>query len=490
MLNIIQRLVDELNAAGLTYCHWKSNMALPASLAGQTDLDLLLRPASADAFEVVMRRLGFRQTDMQSTEPFPEMAHYFGLDEQSDVLVHVHVYYAVITGESLAKNYRLPLEDMLFENLREQDGMRVPTKSAELVIFTLRMMLKHTSLIELALLAREWSKIKQEATWLIERGTVSESLGLVRRWLPTIDPRLFSRCVAALRGRGTTLNRIRLAFRLRARLQMYARQSVFRSALTGMRKFTGMLARRLTGARTGMVLRSGGVVVAFVGPEATGKSTLLGETRRWLGEHFVVEQVHAGKPKSTALSALPNLAVPLLRSLLPRYRSGNVEVEYAATDLSDEAGKRYPLIFGVRSVLLGYDRRALLNRARGRAAKGAIVLCDRYPSDGPGATDSAQLSRLDGAGRSSVRHLLSRAEKRLYDDIPAPDLVISLSVPLEVAIARNRARGKEEPEDFVRRRHAESALVRFENSPVFSVCTDQPLDQTVSAIKKAIWQVL
>jgi ribose 1,5-bisphosphokinase PhnN len=63
-------------------------------------------------------------------------------------------------------------------------------------------------------------------------------------------------------------------------------------------------------------------------------------------------------------------------------------------------------------------------------------------------------------------------------------------VPLEVAIARNRTRGKEEPEDFVRRRHAQSSLAVFEKSPVVRVCTDRPLEQTVSAVKDAIWQVL
>jgi thymidylate kinase len=108
-----------------------------------------------------------------------------------------------------------------------------------------------------------------------------------------------------------------------------------------------------------------------------------------------------------------------------------------------------------------------------------------------GATDSPQLSQFNLSGnRSPLHNRLAQVEHRLYQEIPAPDLVISLTVPLEVAILRNKTRGKEEPEDFVRRRHAASSQLVFEQAPVVRVSTDQPLDQTVSAIKQVIWEAL
>ena len=175
MLNKVRRLIDELNANSLTYCHWKSNLALAASLAGRTDIDLLVHGDDAAAFRAILRRQDFRQTDIQDAEPFPAMEHYFGLDQESGILVHVHAYYAVVTGESLAKNYQLPVEEMLFQNRREQDGVWVPTRSAEFVVFTVRMMLKHTSLVELLLLARDWKKVRQEAAWLAGSGSASNT---------------------------------------------------------------------------------------------------------------------------------------------------------------------------------------------------------------------------------------------------------------------------------------------------------------------------
>jgi thymidylate kinase len=252
-----------------------------------------------------------------------------------------------------------------------------------------------------------------------------------------------------------------------------------------------MLFRRLTRSQKELIPRSGGAVIAFVGPEATGKSTLIAEMSQWLGEHFAVEQIHAGKPKSTLLTLVPNLLVPALRSLFPTSRSTRLEAQYLYEELSDKPRTSYPLIFAIRSALLAYDRRSLLSRAYRRAANGTIVLCDRYPSSQSGAPDGPQLSQLSASTNGhSIRHRLAHVEARLYRQIPPPDLVIYLNAPLEVALLRNATRGKKEPEDYVRRRHARSSNLEFEKVPVRKINTNQPLDETVLEVKKAIWNAL
>jgi thymidylate kinase len=252
-----------------------------------------------------------------------------------------------------------------------------------------------------------------------------------------------------------------------------------------------MFYRRLTRSKLGMVPQSGGVVIAFVGSEATGKSTLLAEMKGWLGEHFTVDQIHAGKPKPTPLSAGPNLLVPALRSLLPAQRSTRIEEQYVAKPPSEKSQKNVPLMFAIRAALLAYDRRSLLTRAYSQAANGTIVLCDRYPSLQSGAPDSPQLSHLPASSNgSSMRRMLARIEARWYREIPPPDLVIYLSAPLEVTVSRNATRGKVEPEDYVRWRHARSSSLEFGKTPVYKINTDQPFDQTVLEVKKAIWNAL
>jgi thymidylate kinase len=491
MLTSIRRLVEELNANGIRYCHWKSNMALAKSLAGQTDIDLLVHREDAGPFRSLLGQHYFQPAITTNGEAFPSVEHYYALDEESGVLVHVHAYFRVITGESLTKNYRLPIEEMLFQNTREVDSVRVPTKSAELLVFTLRMMLKHTSAMELVLLARYWKKVQQEVEWLLESDSTDETLSFVKCWLPLLDTDLFSDCITALKSRAPLFRRIRLSHQLRSQLSPYARHSSIRAWLSGAQKFTTMLFRRLTRSHKGMLLQAGGAVIAFVGSEATGKSTLLAEMSDWLGEHFAVKEIHAGKPKSTLLSLVPNLVVPALRAMLPTYRSTHVETQYVSQEPSKKSQQDYPLIFGIRSVLLAYDRRSLLTRAFSQAANGTIVLCDRYPSSVSGALDSPQLSHLPvSPNRYSVRRRLAHTEARLYREIPPADLVIYLSAPLEVTVSRNAARGKKEPEEYVRRRHARSSNLDFGKTPVYKINTDQPFEQIVLEVKKAIWNAL
>ena len=492
MLAKIGNLIQELNKSGIRYCHWKSNWSLGRALLGQTDLDLLIHREDANLCRIILSHLCFKPATTTDGESYPSVEHYFALDEESGVLVHVHAYFRVITGESLAKNYRIPIEEMLLQNTREVDSVRVPAKSAELVVFTLRMMLKHTSLMELVLLARYWKQVQQEIEWLLEGDPINETLSFVNYWLPSLETDLFSDCVAAIKSPASLFRRVILGRRLRSQLGLYARHSTIRAWVGAFQKFTIMLFRRLTRSEKGMVPRCGGAVIAFVGPEAAGKSTLLAEMSRWLGEHLAVEEIHAGKPKSTMLSVAPNLLVPALRILLPSYRSSHVESQYTSKEQSEKLSRTdYPVIFAIRSALLAYDRRSLLTRAFGRAANGTIVLCDRYPSLLGGAPDSPQLLHLPvSQNRYSIRRLLARIEARLYREIPLPDLVIYLSAPLEVTVSRNATRGKKEPEDYVRRRHARSSNLEFEKTPIYEINTDQPLDQTVLDVKTTIWNAL
>jgi thymidylate kinase len=225
-------------------------------------------------------------------------------------------------------------------------------------------------------------------------------------------------------------------------------------------------------------------LIAFVGSEATGKSTILNEVESWLGRSHPVRRVHAGKPPSTPITFVPHVLLPAIRALFPEQRTLRVEERYEDDHAS--ARKTFPLLFGVRSVMLAYERRRLISRAM-RAGRGTVVLSDRYPSDTSGAPDGPQLAHLPmPSGRFSVRRVLTRLEGRLYRDIPAPDLVFHLTAPLEVTLARNAARDKREPEDYVRFRHALSSRLRFDGAPVYPIDTDRDLELVVQEIEGVI----
>ena len=62
-----------------------------------------------ELFEKVLSSLGFLEF-FPFVNKFEHVAHFYAFFEGK--IVHLHVYYKIVTGESNTKNYILPLEDL------------------------------------------------------------------------------------------------------------------------------------------------------------------------------------------------------------------------------------------------------------------------------------------------------------------------------------------------------------------------------------------
>ncbi len=487
MLGSVSRLLERMDEEAIAYCHWKSNWAFEETLDGETDIDILVRRSQAPAFRALLVELGYRPAVETDVSPFPSVEHYHALDPETLVIVHVHVYYRVITGGSLAKNYRLPIETMLLDNTRRIGQLAVPTAGAELIVFVVRMLVKHTGLIEPMLVRRDWKAVQDEAAWLSSDDALAEARTLLRRFLPAVDDGLFVRAFDSFGGGPGLLRRVVLGRRLRRQLGPYARHGRVHVARTNVATLAGKVVTKLRGSKKVLSPATGGAVIAFVGSEASGKTTTIEEVGRWLGKRYTVDRLHVGKPPSTAVSWLPNRLLPLLRRLVPGQRSTVVSLDRAVSG----SGERKPpsLLYSLRALLLAVDRSVLLRRAHRRSANGTIVLCDRYPSADLGALDGAQLD-ASHPGLGALGATIARRESARYATIPPPDLVVYLTAPLETTLQRNAARSKVEDEDYVRARYAMSSSLRFEDTTVLRITTEGNLESVLRAVKTGIWDVL
>ena len=93
----------------------------------------------------------------------------------------------------------------------------------------------------------------------------------------------------------------------------------------------------------------------------------------------------------------------------------------------------------------------------------------------------------------SLYRWLARVEERTYGEIPQPDLVLRLDVPLELAVQRNLTRSKPggpEPTEYLRQRHAKSSELEFAGVPTYRIRTDAMVEETVRAVKPILWNAL
>lgn len=495
---LIDCLVNAFNRGEIVYSHWKSNVELAQATAGEIDLDLLIDRKSLPQALTILSALGFKAVVARRGANPPGIRHYYGFDPGTQQLIHVHLFSKVLTGESFVKSHLFPFESMLLENVYYSGQIRVTSRPAELVLFILRMFIKYGSMLDLLYLRRKSESLKVEVRWLQGGGDLSEALSLLKKYCPVIDEPLFIKCIESLNSDSSLISRIRLARQVRRRLKVYARHTAFQRFLAYGQLLWAEGQRRLGTKQKNKVLQGGGAVIAFVGAEATGKSTLVAETGRWLGSTFAVRAVHVGKPPSTWLTAPLSLFLPLLRTRLSSLRTNHLDghATSAPADASPNKNKGVAsLVYALRSVILAWERRQLLVGARRAAANGEIIICDRFPSDTIGAMDSPRL-REEPTRRGVVPAIfnwLARLEQRLYKQIPPPDIVLRLNVSIEAALRRNRERFKpgKESDGYVASRHRQAREWHKSGTRyIYDVNTEQALTETILCVKKAIWESL
>ena len=483
---LIRDFLNSLEERGVRFCHWKSNMRLKEMLAGGDDIDLLVHRSDSDELQAVMADFGFKHANPRAGMEHPGIFHALSIDGATGKLVHLHVYHQIVSGDSLVKNYRLRVEDLLLDDTRHLEGVRIPRPDVELMLFVMRIALKHVSAIELWMINRTYHSVVDELSWLQEQTSPAAAADLCHRTFPSISSSLFLQALEILSKDGNLFQRLRISHAIAQRMRGSRRLGVVRTVSSRLRRTIGLGLGKIW-RKQGKILQSGGMVVALVGPKATGKSTLGNELANRLGKQLFVKRIHAGKPQSTLLTFLPRMMIPLARKLLRSERSS----EYQKVERREK--KQYSLIHVFHMLMLAYERRVLLLSAARQAAAGAIVVSDRYPSVTIGATDSSSFddSSIDRC-RSRMKKWMMRQERKIYDSIPRPDLIIRLEAPISLTTLRDAERIKPGGPDAqaLERRWQLETMNNYRGAPEVVVRTDRSIEETAQDVVSTVWRKL
>jgi hypothetical protein len=116
MMQIFSNLFRDLRKQDIVFCNWKSHYQVDSYLKGQGDLDIFVPLELSKEFTKIAQDLGFRKViSYQANHEYIE--HFYGYDTQSFKFAHIHVYFKIITGEHISKNYNLPLENYILKTM-------------------------------------------------------------------------------------------------------------------------------------------------------------------------------------------------------------------------------------------------------------------------------------------------------------------------------------------------------------------------------------
>src|SRR5882762_3942203 len=203
-------------------------------------------------------------------------------------------------------------------------------------------------------------------------------------------------------------------------------------------------------------LTNGGVMVAFLGSDGAGKSTLTRALAALLAQKLDVFLMYFGSGDG------PGSLLRWPLRLARRVGAGLGLVWRPAGQ--ERAARRSGPIRSCGLVLwaltLAVEKRRKLRASWRARSRGMIVLTDRYPQ--------AQLARFNWAERHP------------------PDVIVKLTVTRETATRRKPETGAHE----VQRRIAAISTLAFPGATVVQIDADRPLEQVLRDVEGAVWSHL
>jgi hypothetical protein len=485
------RLFEALHRRHIRYCHFKSNEHVAAGLEGSTDLDLLVDAQQAGVVEPILAEHGFRRFAAHSSRRYVGVEDYLGLDEATGRLLHLHLHYRLIVGERFFKNYRLPWE-------RDFLDTRVLDESA-------RVYLADPALEWLLLVCRAALKIRWRSRAVTLLGPRRGESGAMRRehsWLRAqVVPRAPVEQARRLLGeRAAGLVELAItddmAFRRLTRLRRELRhnQTVLwtygRSGAQAirwsreLRWVAGTVNRRYL-RRAFPYARSaptGGAIVAVIGSDGAGKSSVSGLLYSWLRPKVDVIPIYFGSGDGP--SSL--LRRPLKLALDLKQRSS------VPSQLDPEArrAREVSLARALWALVLAREKRSKLRTAARARERGLIVICDRYPQvQVEGVNDGPLLWRWR-TSPSGLKRALARWEDEIYGlaETLVPDVVVRLLVTPETA--RTRRPGDDPRELEFRTQLIKNMRFDGARSGVIDVDADADLEAVMLEVKQRLWPLL
>lgn len=489
ILPLVLAVLNDLGRHDISYVYWKSSNRIYRGLSGEGDLDLLVAQRDQHRAQAILLERGLKLFPAVAHRDHPSVSSYLGYDEPSGRIVHLHLHIRLVAGASLLKNYHLPWEEALTRRaiLHPELPIRMlePVDEALLLIIRGCLELRRSDPIVL----RNWRAVTRK--FELDRAELASRIprmALRRRAAELLGADLADMVADALYCQAALEHQRLLGWRVRRHFAPHRTYNIIEAGLRALTRaahlVAGDLNKRFFWAARPWSRRApgGGHVIAVIGVDGSGKSTIVATIRQWLGQEMDVIPIYfgtgAGRP-SLILWPL-KLMVPLVTPLFKTKPKGSSHGK-----ISDRPpGRLYSALMAIWATATALEKRSKLSAAHRGARRGLVVVTDRYPQNEiAGFNEGPLMPRLIGIPR-----WLRRFEANAYSlaqRLP-PDLVIKLVVPPEVCARR-------EPDmdpAVITQRIAAIPRLAFAGARVVSIDAQQPLPDVISAAKREVWRLL
>lgn len=384
----INEFFNQLNQSPINYYCWKGVSKINSFFDGRSDLDLFVDESDYMSFTSLLSKYNFIEFKWHNLNN--SLKHYYMIDEFG-TLFHLHVYYKLLTGSSIVKEYEIINNNDFVDDLQIVSGVKVLNTSILHRLHTLRLYLKNKSLIGKIILFKKRFVHNDETQFLNSRFDLSN------KYTKKVSFRLVNRFVFLY----TILILIKIKLRRLKKLSKTA---------------------------------SVGIVVSVIGPDGAGKSTTTSLLTKKYNHKLSIITLSFGRPNFNARSC----HLFIFRNFLIFLK--NITKNKKVSNNKRVTNPRPSILKSLYYILLAYERKSLLDIAFNYAKCGNIVILDRSPPSSPGEFDGYHLYKYSSS--SKLFMLLRSIETKIYDSLPSLSLVFRLNVSENQVLERNKKRIK------------------------------------------------
>ena len=465
---MLHQLFRELNNEAIRYCLWKSNEHLNEAFEFNTDFDLLIDKKDIDRVHELLKNHGMKRRYSTADKVYPGFEDFVGFDKSSGNLYHFHIHYKIIIGGKLKKNYRISFEEEILNSAIMHDSypVKVIRPEFELLLLMLRSILKIQ--INKNICKRSFTgktvippNIIKEFDYLLNRIDREEFTRIA--YLCYRDVGFFKEYLKQIDARNYHLSLFRI-YLFKKTIHLILKDTICfgKHELRVEKKITKLASRA-----SRSWFSNGGVMVAFIGVDGSGKTTTTTDLANWLSWKLSATRFYLGKPRISQGLRLLDMFSSTLRSLHILRR--------LIKHISE-----------LKTVLLAHIRLKIYQEAYRYSNQGGIAIIDRFPlkefwdmtdpMDGPRLKQDTPLGRL---------------ERKYYKQIRPPDIIFLLDVSEEVSLSRKQEHQEEVHKNWIHEKIVSIEKLRKMNMPNIEVINaNNERGEMMLDIKFRLWQLI
>jgi len=490
-----------LEKENINYVHFKSNTNLNYSFEGKGDFDVLIDSSRiADVERIISANFGKRFNPTRLGR-YPGVDNWMIFDPSSGILYHLHLHYQLATGKALVKDYIIPWAELVFET-RIKDSeydIYITDPNLEFLLLLVRTVVKSTFKQRIhARLGKSsmFPSMKKELLDLKAKSTLECIDSYARRC--GFD----EGAIEVINGIYQTENidsrsYLRLSKIVRDYMALNRRMSGFSASVLSVyysirRKVSSVLKNHSDGYfMIKKVHDTNGLIIACIGVDGAGKSTVTKEIYKWLNKKIECKRFYMGSGDGR---------IPLsmrLFNLFKRKKAASGKSEGKVAPVQKVSIFKQPFKYFRRMLKLrafydvqksNYKKIRIMQRYR---LNGGLSLLDRYPqieysgmNDGPKVIEY----RDSFVEKNGIDRLIRKEAKKL--DIVRnvkPDIIFRLNISAETSMAR---KPEQKNIETFRKKIEDLNKITFQGARIVDIDAEQPYEAELIEIKKILWDLM